>query len=217
MTNKFSIGVVITLLLAGVATYFAQPMGFGPPDATELTAEQKHNCGITAQVTEGPYYVSGTAALADGNLNFTHLPGTPIAISGHVYEGLDNSKPIANAKIELWHTDDAGNYHPNNNGDIGNYTTADIAIRGFVTTDAQGSYRFTSIYPGAYDGRTRHIHVKITAPGKEAITTQLIIPSKPADPITFDDDTVAQGLPYCHLLEFDIATTPESGSFDFRL
>jgi protocatechuate 3,4-dioxygenase beta subunit len=215
--NKFAIGALAVVLLAGVATYVAQPFGMGPPVGTVLTAAEKANCGITAQVTEGPYFVSGTAALVNNNLNFTNLPGTPIAISGHVYEGLDNTKPVSNAKIELWHTDDAGAYHPNNNGPITNYKSEDIAIRGFILTNDKGEYAFTSIYPGAYSGRTRHIHVKVTAPGKSMVTTQLIIPSKPGDPLTFDDDTVSQGLPTCHLLNLDQSQTPQTGTFDFRL
>ena len=77
-----------------------------------LTAAEKPTCGITAEVTEGPYYVSGTAEFKDGNVNATNLPGDPLQISGHVYEGLDNSKPVANAVTEIWHTDTAGYYHP---------------------------------------------------------------------------------------------------------
>jgi protocatechuate 3,4-dioxygenase beta subunit len=215
--NKIAIGAVTAIILAGLGTYVVQPFGFAPPVGKVLTVAEKANCGITAEVTEGPYYVSGTSALVNGNLNTTQLPGTPIQISGHVYEGLDNSKPVANAKIELWHTDDTGSYHPNSNGDVSKYTAADIALRGFITTDAQGAYKFTSIYPGEYSGRTRHIHVKVTAPGKATVTTQLIIPTLPGDPITFDDDTVSKGLPTCHLLTFDKAQNPETASFDFRL
>jgi protocatechuate 3,4-dioxygenase beta subunit len=215
--KKIAFGAIAVVVLAGIATYVAQPFGADMMGGKTLTAAEKANCGITAEVTEGPYYVSGTTALADNNLNTSHLPGTPIAISGHVYEGLDNSKPVANAKIELWHTDDAGAYHPANNGDIGKYQPADLALRGFITTNDKGEYNFVSIYPGAYSGRTRHIHVKITPPGKPTLTTQLIIPSKAGDPLTFDDDTISQGLPTCHLLKFDEAVKPETAHFDFRL
>jgi protocatechuate 3,4-dioxygenase beta subunit len=215
--KKFILGAIGVVILAGLATFMAQPIGFGPAGGISLTAAEKANCGITAEVTEGPYFVSGTAALANNNLNTAGLTGTPIAISGHVYQGLDNSKPVANVKIELWHTDDAGNYHPANNGDIGTYQASEIALRGFITTNAMGEYKFTSIYPGVYSGRTRHIHVKITAPGIPTVTTQLIIPTLPGDPISFDDDTVSKGLPTCHLLSFDKSQNPEAAKFDFRL
>ena len=206
---------VAAILLAGVAILVNGPLG-APPDGKILTAAEKSNCGKTAEVTEGPYYVSGTAEFKDGNVNPTNLSGDPLQISGHVYEGLDNSKPVAGAMIEIWHTDSTGNYHPNGNGPTTNYKPEDIALRGFVKTDATGAYKFTTIYPGEYSGRTRHIHIKVTETGKAKLTTQLIL-AKPGDQISFDDDTVSKGLPTCHLLKFDETTKPQSASFDFRL
>ncbi len=208
------IGAVIFLALAAGISAFNIVNGL--PGGTVLTAAEKASCGLSVAVTEGPYYVFGTAALEDGNLNATQLAGTPIQISGHIYEGLDISKPVANAKIEIWHADASGSYHPNNNGPAANYKPGDIALRGFITTDASGAYSFTSIYPGEYTGRTRHIHFKITA-GTKSLTTQLIIPSLIGDKLTFDDDTIAQGLPTCALLKFDTSATPQTASFDFRL
>ncbi len=215
--KKFSMGAVAVLFLAGTVTYFAQPFGFGSPGGKTLTAAEKADCGITAAVTEGPYFVSGTAALVDGNLNATNLPGTALEITGHVYEGLDTAKPIANATIEIWHTDTAGSYHPNGNGPVTSYKPEEIALRGFIKTDAMGAYKFTTIYPGEYSGRTRHIHIKINAEGKAELTTQLIIPSLSGDQLTFDEDTISKGLPACHLLKIDTAGTPQKASFDFRL
>ena len=212
--NKKLVAAAALVVLAGGAWFLSSTLM--QPFGHTLTAEEKANCGLSVEVTEGPYYVSGTSALADGNLNTSNLPGTPIAISGHVYEGLDNSKPVANAKIEIWHADTSGSYHPNANGDISNYKPEDIALRGFITTDATGAWKFTTVYPGEYDGRTRHIHFKITAGGK-TLTTQLIIPSLTGDKITFDDDTIAKGLPNCALLKVDTTAKPETASFDFRL
>ena len=212
--NKKLVAAAALVVLAGGAWFLSSTLM--QPFGHTLTAEEKANCGLSVEVTEGPYYVSGTSALADGNLNTSNLPGTPIAISGHVYEGPDNSKPVANAKIEIWHADTSGSYHPNANGDISNYKPEDIALRGFITTDATGAWKFTTVYPGEYDGRTRHIHFKITAGGK-TLTTQLIIPSLTGDKITFDDDTIAKGLPNCALLKVDTTAKPETASFDFRL
>ena len=205
-------GLVVILSLAAGAWHVLA----GPPDVKVLSAAEKAACGLSVSATEGPYYVSGTGALKDNALNFTNLPGTAMTLSGHVYEGLDASKPVANAKIEIWHADSAGSYHPNGNGDVVKYKPEDIGLRGFITTDAQGAYHFTTIYPGEYTGRTRHIHFKITAADK-SLTTQLIIPSLAGDKLTFDDDTIAQGLPACAVLKFDTTTTPESATFDFRL
>ena len=210
--NRITLGAVACLLLAGVTTFVAGPMLGGKV----LTAAEKTACGKTAEVTEGPFYVSGTSEFKDGNVNATNLAGDPILISGHVYEGLENSKPVVNAKIEIWHTDAAGNYLPQGNGPTTNYKPEEIVLRGFVKTDATGAYKFITIYPGEYTGRTRHIHIKVTPEGKSTLTTQLIL-AKPGDAISFDDDTISRGLPMCHLLKFDQTTKPQSASFDFRL
>lgn len=213
--KKSVLGGVATLAVVGIALLMNGPMG-APAAGKTLTSTKKSNCGITAAVTEGPYFVSGTSEFKDGNVNAAKLPGDPIQISGHVYAGLDNTKPIANATIEIWHTDAQGNYHPAGNGPTTNYKPQDIALRGFVRTDASGAYKFTTIYPGEYTGRTRHIHIKVTPTGKATHTTQLIL-AKVGDKISFDDDTVSQGLPTCHLLKVDKSTQPQSAIFDFRL
>ena len=207
------LGAVAVVAIAA-AVVFACSMG-GPPDVKVLSATEKAACGLSVEVTEGPYYVSGTAALQDGNLNATNLAGTPITISGHVYSGAEGTTPVANAKIEIWHADSTGNYHPNANGDVAKYKPAGLALRGFITTDAQGAYRFDTIYPGEYTGRTRHIHFKISN-GAKTLTTQLIL-AVPGDKIGFDEDTIAKGLPSCALLKFDTSAKPETASFDFRL
>jgi protocatechuate 3,4-dioxygenase beta subunit len=215
--KKIAIGALAVVLVLAAVTYMAQPMMFGPPDGKTLTDAEKSECGITAKVTEGPYFVSGTRALVNGNLNYDNLMGTPIAVSGHVYQGLDNAKPLANAKVEIWHTDSSGAYHPNGNGPTTSYQPHEITLRGYVLTDAQGAYRFTSIYPGEYAGRTRHIHIKVTPEGGQTMTSQLIIPSLTGDALTFDEDTVSKGLPTCHVLSFDKSKSPEEAVFDFRL
>ncbi len=198
--------------LGGAAVYLAKPF-----QARRLTAAEKQACSITIEATEGPYHVSGMPELKDGNLNFTNLPGVPIEISGHVYEGPDSAKPLAGAAVEIWHADSNGSYHPNGNGPAANYKPDEIALRGYVLTDAEGRYRFTTIYPGEYSGRTRHLHFKIRGGDRPELTTQLIVPAKPGDTLTFDDDDIAEGLPNCQLLALDETSSPAKATFDFRL
>lgn len=217
---KYIISLFALILVgAGGYWYLNQSGNFPPgggPGGTTLTATEKLTCGLTATVTEGPYYVSGAPALTNGNLNYDNLAGSPLKITGHVYEGLDNAKPLANAVIDIWQTDTEGSYHPNDNGNILDYSDDEISLRGTVTTNVKGEYEFTTIYPGEYTGRTRHIHIKIRAQGYEELTTQLIL-SLNGDNISFDDDTVSQGLPNCHLLSLNAATPPTAATFDFRL
>ena len=204
-------GAVIAAL-GGAAVYLAKPFR-----ARQLTAAEKQACALTVEAVEGPYFVSGMSELKDGDLNFTKLAGVPIEISGHVYDGLDAAKLLQGAAVEIWHADSNGNYHPNGNGPASNYKPEEIALRGFVLTDAGGRYRFTTVYPGEYSGRTRHIHFKIRAAGKPELTTQLIVPAKPGDTLSFDDDDIAEGLPNCQLLVLDETSSPAKATFDFRL
>jgi protocatechuate 3,4-dioxygenase beta subunit len=85
-----------------------------------------------------------------------------------------------------------------------------------VATDASATYSFNTIYPGEYTGRTRHIHFKITNATK-TLTTQLIIPSLTGDKLSFDEATIARGLPNCALLKFYTSTTPQTASLEFSL
>ena len=198
--------------LGGAAVYLAKPF-----QTRQLTAAEKQACGLTVEAVEGPYFVSGMPELKDGDLNFTRLAGVPIEISGLVYDGLDAAKPLAGAAVEIWHADSDGSYHPNGNGPASNYKPEEIALRGLVLTDSEGRYRFTTIYPGEYSGRTRHIHFKIRAAGRRELTTQLIVPAKPGDTLTFDSDDIAEGLPNCQLLTLDETSSPAKATFDFRV
>ncbi len=47
-----------------------------------------------------------------------------------------------------------------------------------LPTDDQGRYQLETIVPGVYPGRTRHIHVKVHAPGTPILTSQLYFPGE---------------------------------------
>lgn len=188
----------------------------GAPRRT-LTAAEKQACALTREAVEGPFWVSGMPEMPNGNLNTSGLEGVAVEVSGHVFDGLDDTKPLANAEVEIWHADSTGNYQPNGNGPFGNYKAEDVKLRGFVKTNAAGEYRFTSIYPGEYTGRARHFHFKIRAAGKTELTTQLIVPARAGDTLTFDTDDIAEGLPNCQHLTVDETSTPARARFDFRL
>ena len=91
-----------------------------------------------------------------------------VALSGFVLSR--SCRPLADAVVDLWHADDAGEY--DNRG---------FRLRGFVRTDAQGRYAFRTIRPGNYPGRVRHFHMKVQAPGSALLTTQLYFPGEPGN------------------------------------
>jgi protocatechuate 3,4-dioxygenase beta subunit len=54
-------------------------------------------------------------------------------------------------------------------------------IGGHVFTGPDGAFRFHTIVPALYPGRTRHYHVKVQAPRSRLLTTQLYFPNEPAN------------------------------------
>jgi protocatechuate 3,4-dioxygenase beta subunit len=173
--------------------------------------------GLTVPAGPGPFYVSGAPELDDGELNYTRLPGERIAVVGHVYAGPDTSTPIPGAKVEIWHADSGGNYHPNASGDAGRFAAGTVGLRGYVAAGAEGAYRFTTIYPGSYPGRTRHLHVRATAEGFVGVVTQILVPARPGDYSTIRDDPIARALPESHQVVFGVEEGIATAHFDFHL
>jgi protocatechuate 3,4-dioxygenase beta subunit len=79
-------------------------------------------------------------------------------------------KPVSRVLIDLWHADEKGEYD-----------TRGFRYRGHVFTDAQGRYRFRTIMPALYPGRTRHYHMKVLSTGRALLTTQLYFPNEAAN------------------------------------
>jgi protocatechuate 3,4-dioxygenase beta subunit len=79
-------------------------------------------------------------------------------------------QPIANALLDWWQADDRGEY--DNQG---------FRLRGHHYTDRQGNFQLETVVPGVYPGRTRHLHVKVQAPGERVLTTQLFFPNEPGN------------------------------------
>ena len=91
----------------------------------------------------------------------------PLLVYGTVY-GCDCVTPLADATVDVWQANDAGVY------DNVGYT-----LRGHQFTDEAGRYELTTILPGIYTGRTRHIHVKVQEPDQPVLTSQLYFPDVP--------------------------------------
>lgn len=120
----------------------------------------------TSADQEGPYY--STAAPERDNLREPGMAGRPILLSGVVFDA--DCRPLAGARVDLWHADAEGEYD-----------NAGYRLRGQVVTGADGSYQVETITPTAYTGRPPHIHLKVfDAAGKERLTTQLYFPGAEA-------------------------------------
>ncbi|WP_229400058.1 carbohydrate-binding protein [Micromonospora okii] len=113
---------------------------------------------------EGPYFKPNSPRRS--SLIEAGTVGTRLTLSGYVY-GL-GCQGISNVLLDFWQAD-------NNGG----YDNAGYRFRGHQFTDTTGLFRLTTIVPGLYPGRTRHIHVKVQAPGRPVLTTQLYFPGEP--------------------------------------
>jgi protocatechuate 3,4-dioxygenase beta subunit len=156
-------------LVTGAAAAAGLTLGnFRPATAQPLapTPECKAGGEPTARQTEGPYFKTNSPQRSD--LVEAGIGGQPLTISGLVLTR--GCAPIARALIEVWQADDHGDY--DNRG---------FRLRGHLFTDAAGRYSFRTIVPGVYPGRTRHIHVKVQAPDRPVLTTQLYFPDDPGN------------------------------------
>ena len=130
--------------------------------------------------TEGPFYPVSLPQDSDGDLlrngTLQYTRGEPAWVEG-VVSDLEG-KPLAGAKVEIWQCDHAGHYH--HPGDGGR---ADPNFQGFgrVTVGSDGRYRFRTIRPVPYTGRTPHIHVKVKMQRRELLTTQLYVEGEPGN------------------------------------
>jgi protocatechuate 3,4-dioxygenase beta subunit len=151
---------------AGIA--FAQGDETTEADATPILAPTP-SCGddddleATFERTEGPYFTPNSPERA--SLLEEGMPGTKLVVTGYVYS--TDCRPIEGALFESWQANDAGEY------DNVGYT-----LRGHQFTDKDGRYELTTIVPGLYPGRTRHIHVKVQAPNQPVLTSQLFFPNE---------------------------------------
>ena len=139
-------------------------------------AHAQLTCGeLTAPQTEGPFFKPKSPERRSFIESGFH--GEKLILTGVVFSRA--CKPVANALLDFWHSDDMGEY--DNQG---------FSYRGHQFSDAEGRFRLETIVPARYPGRTRHIHVKVQAPTRRVLTTQVYFPGDPGnrrDPLFRDD------------------------------
>jgi protocatechuate 3,4-dioxygenase beta subunit len=122
------------------------------------------SCVLTPEQTEGPYYIAGEKFRR--NITDGHA-GTPLLLQTTVVDAT-TCRPIKNAAVDIWHADAAGVY-----SGFGAGAASRTFMRGIQRTNAKGLATFRTVYPGWYEGRTVHIHVKVHIGGNVVHTGQL--------------------------------------------
>lgn len=103
--------------------------------------------------------------------------GVPLQIDLTIVDA-GSGAPIVGSAVYVWHCDREGRYSLYSQGAVDeNY------LRGVQASDAAGSLRFGSVFPGAYAGRWPHIHFEVyptadaaTNVGNQVATSQLALP-----------------------------------------
>ena len=155
------------------AAFIALPWVWGALRAQPAAARKP-----TPSQTEGPFYPVALPRDSDFDLlkngTATYSRGQPAWVEGTVSDV--QGRPVSGAVVEIWQCDEAGHYH--HPGDGGR---ADPAFQGFgrVTAGADGAWRFRTIRPARYSGRTPHIHFKVKLGARELLTTQLYVAGDP--------------------------------------
>lgn len=106
----------------------------------------------------------------------TAARGQPTHIFGQV-RGIDGA-PLKNAAVEIWQCDSFGRYIHSRDAGRGR---RDQNFQGYgrAVTDSEGRYRFRTIKPVAYPGRTPHIHFLIRADNIDRLVTQMYVEGEP--------------------------------------
>ncbi|MEO6501151.1 MAG: intradiol ring-cleavage dioxygenase [Jatrophihabitantaceae bacterium] len=110
----------------------------------------------------------------------TTAKGVPLKVTLTLRDSVNSYKVLKGAAVYLWHCDRDGQYSMySQNVSNENY------LRGVQESDANGQVSFTTIFPGAYDGRWPHMHFEVysnlanaTAAGKIVATSQLALPEE---------------------------------------
>ena len=125
----------------------------------------------------GPFYPVNKPADHDADL--TRIDGREARAAGQVVELAGRvinrrGRPVAGARIEVWQANTHGRYtHPSDR----NTAALDPNFEGYalLTTDVEGTYRFTTIKPGAYPEdsgvfRAPHIHFDVLGRTNRLVT-----------------------------------------------
>lgn len=142
--------------------------------AAALPAFAQGRLLATPPSDEGPFYPRSFPLDQDSDLvqvagQSGRARGTIVYLAGKLVN--QNGKPISGAAIEIWQCDAGGVYHHVGSASSG----ADPNFQGYgkTLTAADGAFRFRTIKPVRYPGRTPHIHVIVAGQGLPKLTTQL--------------------------------------------
>ena len=163
------------------------------------TGDTSSSCVVRPELMEGPYYVDEELLRSDirsDPSDGTIRPGALLALTFNVSRAAANAcSPLAGAIVDLWHCDALGVY--SDVSDPSFNTSGKKFLRGYQVTGSDGVARFTTIYPGWYQGRAVHIHFKIRSAASAAsayeFTSQLFFDDLLTDQVHATEPYASKG------------------------
>ncbi len=138
-------------------------------------------CVITDTETDGPYPLYNSRGSSINRIDITDgKEGIPLSMTITVKNVNDNCNIIENVRVDIWHCDKDGYYSGyTNSGSLGTQNnTAKVFCRGLQYSDANGVVKFSTIYPGWYQGRVTHIHVQVYVGSTLKLTSHIAFPEE---------------------------------------
>jgi protocatechuate 3,4-dioxygenase beta subunit len=136
----------------------------------------------TPRQSRGPFYPPDPPKDAGPDLvmerDGRRAAGDLVRLDGRVIDTA--GRPLAGTLVELWQCNAAGRYHHPNDSSAAPIDPL-FAGYGRAIATADGRWRFRTIRPVPYPGRTPHIHLQFTAPGGRTLVTQLYVRDEPAN------------------------------------
>jgi protocatechuate 3,4-dioxygenase alpha subunit len=138
----------------------------------------------TTSQTVGPFFSIGCTRMNQADLAAPGVSGERVIIEGRLLDG--DGVGIPDGLIEVWQANAHGKYnHPEDDQD----KLLEPSFKGFgrIPTDDNGSFRFTTIRPGAVPGtggkmQAPHIAVSVFMRGLlRRLVTRIYFPDEPAN------------------------------------
>jgi protocatechuate 3,4-dioxygenase beta subunit len=153
--------------------------------AAETAEAASSACAVTPKGEIGPFFVDdGSARFNRSNVR-SNVDGTktqagvPLTLTLQAYDTHAACAPMSGVQVDLWHCNASGVY----SAEASEGTSSQTWLRGYQVTGSNGTVTFTTIFPGWYQGRATHIHLRVrskyssgSSPDDGSNTTQLFFP-----------------------------------------
>jgi protocatechuate 3,4-dioxygenase beta subunit len=183
ITRREALGVAGTAGAALLASRGALNALGGLVAATPATAATTAgNVAVTPTMTEGPYWIDEMLRRFDVRASTgssTSQAGVPLALKINVLDAATGGA-INNAHVDIWHANASGLYSDEGGQPGGTSTAGQNFLRGYQVTGVDagaaaapvdGQVNFATIWPGWYQGRAIHIHVRVRTYDGSAVAT----------------------------------------------